>query len=143
MTQATIDVLLGAVVGTIVFCCWWLLHRLGNAAHRRLRWLRWGDRALVLAHRVMVAHAELLASEVDLASHIEDAPSHELRAFAVRVRDVAAAVPPLLLSQLQRFGLTEPPPAEPPVVAPEPGPEPEHVAVVVDDDGWGDEEVAE
>jgi len=138
VTQATIDVLLGAVVGTIVFCCWWLLHRVGGAAHRRLRWLRWGDRALVLAHRVMVAHAELLASEVDLASHIEDAPSHELRAFAVRVRDVAAAVPPVLLSQLQRFGLTEPP-ANVPAAAPEPGPEPEHVAVVGDDDGWGDE----
>ena len=137
MTQATIDVLIGAIVGTVTFCCWWLLHRLGTVAHRRLRWLRWGDRALVLAHRVMVAHAELLAAEVDLTSHIEDAPNHELRAFAVRVRDVAAAVPPLLLGQLHRFGLVEPPPAEPPVVAPEPGPEPEHV-VVVDGEDKGD-----
>ena len=134
MTPATIDVLLGAVVGTIVFCCWWLLHRLGGAAHRRLKWLRWGDRALVLADRVMHCHASLLAAEQELAAHIEDAPNHELRAFAARLWGVAAAVPPLLLAQLHRFGLVEPPPAEPPVVAPEPGPEPEHVVVVEGED---------
>lgn len=133
MNQATIDVLLGAVVGTITFCCWWLLRRAGSLAARHARFLRFNDKLLCLLHDLVRLHNEVVLCEQSIAQLAADAPAVEHQHFARRMVELAGAIPPLVLAQIRRFRLVEPPPVE----APEPGPPEEHVAAI--EDAWGGE----
>jgi hypothetical protein len=142
MTQAAIDVVLGAVVGTVTFCCWWLCKVVGSYAHRRLRWRRLNDQLLLLLHDLVSLHNAVLLTEQRIAELVEGAPGPEVRRFAKRMVELAGALSPLVLAQIRRFGLVAPPPSEPPKAA-EPIIDAEHVATAdereQEHDAWGDE----
>ena len=141
MTQAAIDVVLGTVVGTAVFCCWYLLQRAGSLAYRHARFSRYNEKLLCLLHDLVRLHNEVLLTEQAIAQLVEDAPAVEHARFARRMVELAGAIAPLVLAQVRRFKLAEPAPVRP---AAEPGPPVEHVAVVdsepvvtVTGDAWG------
>ena len=148
MTQATLDVVLGTVVGTAVFCCWYLVQRAGSLAYRHARFARYNERLLSRLHELVHLHNEVMLCEQAIAQLVEDAPAVEHARFARRMVELAGAIPPLVLAQVWRFGLADPPPAVP-VPVPEPGPPAEHVAVVdseptvvvtATEDAWGGEQ---
>ena len=78
---------------------------LGSRARAYARHADAFERTVELAHAVVRAHAEVVHAEVALAREVEGTAEVERRRFATWARDMAGALPPLLLGLLRRFGL--------------------------------------
>jgi len=77
---------------------------------RARQWARYHDsheRVVDLAHRLVQAQAEVMHAEAALAREVEEQPAVERARFVGWARDMAGALPPLLVAQLRRFGLAD------------------------------------
>ena len=110
---------LAFALGGLGFLITMLGHKLVTQAHVSLQHRAANDRVLQLVHQLVNSKNEQLLLEHELEEALQTMPID--RALWVKqMQDIANALPPLVLQQMQRFGLAMPPPELPALPAPMP-----------------------
>jgi hypothetical protein len=107
------EALLAFLFGCTGFMVMLLAHRLIKAAHVRVQYRHVNERVLTIIHQLVNNKNEGMLLEHELATLLSEMPVDRAR-WIVQMKAIADSVPPLVLQQMQRFGLAELPPEAPP-----------------------------
>lgn len=123
-------VALPSLFGAIAFLLCYLAVRLVKAPGLRRQFDDVNERLIEATQRLVRAKNDVVLIEIEIAELVEKVEPETRRRWVRELTAVAHALPVMVMQQLKRFGLIEPPPEEPP--APQPwsppsAPPPSHV----------------
>lgn len=93
--------------------------KMTDGSKAKLRFRNQNERVLSLIHQLVDNQNERALIETEIAHILEKEPV-DRALWIARIQETAAAIPPIVMQQLQRFGLAVPPPEGPPAPKPEP-----------------------
>ena len=103
-------VLLPFLFGTIGMLLVLLGRKLIDAPPLRRQFDNENEKLVMKMQELVRAQNEVLLLELDVTELVEKATPAERTRWVVRMRELAHALPPMVLAQAHRFGLAEPPP---------------------------------
>lgn len=109
--MSTFDIfnfVLPVAFGALGFLVMEISKRVVRAAHVKEQHRRANDRLVLLIHDLVRLKNEVLLTEVEIQEVMETLPIDKAR-WAVEMKQLADTVPPMVLAQIKRFGLYEPP----------------------------------
>jgi hypothetical protein len=116
-----LNFILPFLFGMLGFLVCMLGKRLAKGAVIKEQHRRANDRVMELIHSLARAKNDVMLIEMEIQEALETLPVDRAR-WLVEMRQLAHSVPPLVLAQIKRFGLWEPPPDLAGTVSPNPPP---------------------
>jgi hypothetical protein len=95
--------------GAVGFLVALLGSRMTRSAKRRVQFTNANDKLMGAIHDLVRLKSEVVVCEMEIQEHLDTMPIDRAR-WVNEMRQIAHSIPPLVLLQLKRFGLAEPPP---------------------------------